>query len=165
MTVLIILTIVIAGLRTKRIEKGPSTNQNMRPLISRHLRGELSPHSALMGGQFPTKKCYGTFKNPLFYAGKIFAILPKKQLSLSMVKKTGFNAVFSVFSPKIRRIAKNGQEPPAQRFYPVNPACPAIASERRRIHPVSCFVNHISCNFFEVKIRGPRQIGRGTQMS
>ena len=27
---------------------------------------ELSPHSALMGGQFPTKKDFGAFKSPYF---------------------------------------------------------------------------------------------------
>ena len=41
---------------------------------------QLSPHSALMGGQFPIEKRRDAFKTPIFYAGKFFGILPKMEL-------------------------------------------------------------------------------------
>jgi hypothetical protein len=54
---------------------------------------ELSEHSALMGGQFPTKKEHSAFKNPIFYAGKFPGVFPKIELSLLMVQKTSFYTV------------------------------------------------------------------------
>jgi hypothetical protein len=55
---------------------------------------ELSQHSALMGGQFTTKKCSGTFKNPIFYAGGRGANLRKNELSLLMVQNSLKNGFF-----------------------------------------------------------------------
>ena len=69
---------------------------------------QLSPHSALMGGQFPVKKSHVTSKNPIFYAGKIFSISPKIELSFSMVKKTSF---YTIFQRKCAESPKNCEEP------------------------------------------------------
>jgi len=74
----------------ERIEKGLSTNQKLCPLISRHLRGELPPHSALMGGQFPIKKDLGAFKNPIFSGVNSLGFLRKNELSLFDGQKTRF---------------------------------------------------------------------------
>ena len=52
--------------------------------------GELSPRSALMGGQFTTEKRRGAFKNPMFYAGKFPGIFSKNELSLFNIPKSGF---------------------------------------------------------------------------
>ena len=56
---------------------------------------ELSPHSALMGGQFPATKSRAAFKNPIFYAGKFFGILPKNELSVFDGPKNAFLRSFS----------------------------------------------------------------------
>jgi hypothetical protein len=47
-----------------------------------------------MGGQFPLKKAFGAFKNPLFFDGFRGANRPKIELSLLMPKKTTFYAFF-----------------------------------------------------------------------
>jgi len=57
-------------------------------------KAQLSQHSALMGGQFPSKKRSGTFKNPLFFDGFGHAKRPKIELSLLMPQKTTFLHVF-----------------------------------------------------------------------
>ena len=68
---------------------------------------QLSAHSALMGGQFPTEKSQAAFKNPLFYGGKSPGIFGKNELSFFHAQKTGFN---TVFSPKIRTLQSPDRE-------------------------------------------------------
>ena len=68
---------------------------NWRRVPSNQL--QLSPHSALMGGQFPTKKGRGAFKNPIFYAGKFHGIFQKNELSDFDGPKPGFYAFLHGF--------------------------------------------------------------------
>ena len=71
-----------------------SANPHIPPLFTAFSPEiQLSPHSALMGGQFPKAKRCGAFKNPLFYAVAAVQTAPKKELSLSMVQKTVFFTV------------------------------------------------------------------------
>ena len=58
---------------------------------------ELSAHSRLMGGQFPTEKQHDAFKNPIFYAGNFFGIFKKNELSFLMVKNPSFYTVYNNF--------------------------------------------------------------------
>jgi hypothetical protein len=56
---------------------------------------ELSSHSRLMGGQFPSKNDHAAFKNPIFYAGKFPGISRKKELSFLTGKNPSFFAFFA----------------------------------------------------------------------
>jgi hypothetical protein len=55
---------------------------------------ELSQHSAVMGGQFPTKNDREAFKNPIFYGVAAVQTALKNELSFLMVQKPGFYTVF-----------------------------------------------------------------------
>jgi hypothetical protein len=67
---------------------------------------ELSQHSALMGGQFPLKKDFGAFKNPLFFDGFRGANRPKNELSFLMPNKTSF---YTVFPAKVDVFSDSGR--------------------------------------------------------
>ena len=66
-------------------------NPTIRPL-------ELSPPSALMGGQFPVTTGRASFKKPLFYGAQISRHLRKKELSLFDGPKNEFLHTFSTFA-------------------------------------------------------------------
>ncbi|HTV42314.1 MAG TPA: hypothetical protein VMF08_17220 [Candidatus Sulfotelmatobacter sp.] len=80
------LPVKAASSRVFRQSIPPIIQQSINPIPA----GDMSPHSALMGGQFPQKRDFGTFKSPLFFDVFRRANRPKIELSLSMVKKTGF---------------------------------------------------------------------------
>ena len=83
------------GVRRSMFDVSGTQILNKSPYLHFLQKSNCPQHSRLMGGQFPTKKRHGTFKNPIFYAGKFFGIFKKNELSFLMPQKTTFFTIFS----------------------------------------------------------------------